>query len=280
MIPHVGIMQGRLSPPWRGRIQSFPAATWREEFARARTARLSHIEWIYERETQVDNPLATDAGIEEIRVLSQQHGVAVFSICADYFMTARLVSDDGSPRAREVWRLGWLLERAGRLGARYVVLPFVDGSSLRSAAQVAGLHAVLQDVLPAAERSNVELHLETDLESSRAETILRRASHPLVRWTYDIGNSASLGRDPDEEISRLGRWLGSVHVKDRLPGGETVPLGTGAADFRSCFRLIRAAGFHGRFTLQAAREDGMSEVDLAIRNRRFVEQHVAAAPGN
>ena len=64
-------------------------------------------------------------------------------------------------------------------------------------------------------------------------------------------------------------------LKDRMLGGGTVPLGTGSADFPTCFRLIHAAGFRGSFILQTARQEGLSEVELAIRNRQFVEEHLA-----
>jgi L-ribulose-5-phosphate 3-epimerase len=51
----IGIMQGRLSPPVGGRIQSFPVDCWREEFFRAREAGLNCIEWVYEFETEARN---------------------------------------------------------------------------------------------------------------------------------------------------------------------------------------------------------------------------------
>ncbi len=48
-MPHTyGVMQGRLSPPEDGRFQSFPRAGWRNEFANARAAGFSYIEWIHD----------------------------------------------------------------------------------------------------------------------------------------------------------------------------------------------------------------------------------------
>lgn len=270
-------MQGRLSPPAGGQIQSFPVETWRDEFARAREAGLDRIEWIYETGTDGVNPLGTDAGIAEMQRLAASSGVGVWSVCADYYMAERLVAPDGVPVERNVQRLEWLLDRAGRLGARYIVLPFVDSSSLKSSVEILGLRQVLHLVTPFAEQAGVELHLETDLPPRDLEALLKEISHPLVRANYDIGNSASLGHNPTEELTLLGPWLGSVHVKDRVLGGSTVPLGTGAADFPTCFHLICAAGFRGPYMLQTAREEGPSEVELAIRNRRFVEKHIAAA---
>lgn len=272
----IGIMQGRLSPPIGGRIQAFPAGTWREEFVRAKEARLDCIEWIYEAGTEMVNPIQTAEGIGEILSLSEASGIEVRSICADYYMSERLVLR-GRAQDKVVEHLVWLLERAGVLGVRYVVLPFVDSSSLKSRQEIDGLLSVLRSVIPAAERARVEIHLETDLLPGDLVAILQSVDHPLVRANYDIGNSASLGHNPVEELTLLGRWLGSVHVKDRVIGGGTVPLGTGAADLPACFRLICASGFKGPFILQTARQPGLSETELAIRNRQFVEKQVAAA---
>ena len=276
----IGIMQGRLSPPVGGRIQSFPVDSWREEFPRAREAGLACIEWVYEFDTEADNPLATEAGLGEIRNLEQKTGVAVWSICADFYMRERLVGDDGAPRVPVVEHLHRLLQRASGLGIRYMVLPFVDESSLRTEAELAGLCQVLAGLLPRAQQAGVELHLETDLKPAPLAQLLQKVSHPMLRANYDIGNSASLGHDPVEELTLLGPWLGSVHVKDRLLGGGTVPLGTGAADFTACFRLFQQANYRGPFILQAARQEGMSETELAVRHRRFVEHQVAAAMAN
>jgi L-ribulose-5-phosphate 3-epimerase len=44
-----------------------------------------------------------------------------------------------------------------------------------------------------------------------------------------------------------------VHVKDRLRGGTTVPLGTGAAEIAKAIRLIENSGYSGQYVLQTAR---------------------------
>ena len=273
----IGIMQGRLSPPVDGRIQSFPVITWRQEFDLARDAGLACIEWIYEEETEASNPLATDEGLAAITAGVKTTGVAVRSICADYYMSRRLVGTDGSIQNQALGHLTWLIQRANLLAARYMVLPFVDSSSVRSPEGISGLLSALKSVIPFAEQANLELHLETDLPPGEFVRVLQSVNHRLVRANYDIGNSASLGYDPLEELTLLGPWLGSVHVKDRLRGSHTVRLGTGSADFDVCFRMIRAADFHGTFILQAAREEGLSEVELAKRNRGFIERHWLAA---
>jgi len=271
MIP-IGIMQGRLLPRFEGRFQAFPADGWEGEFYLAREAGLQCIEWIYETHHESENPLGSAAGIRAIRDVSAETGVQVQSICADYYMQATLLDGEGVPQAPMIEHLEWLIHRAGELDVRYIVLPFVDASALRSAPAIEGALKVLRRLGPVARTKRLELHIETDLRASELAALLDHAGNSCVRANYDIGNSASLGHPAASELPTLGERIGSVHVKDRVLGGGTVPLGTGAADFSACFRLIPSHGFQGPYVLQAAREDGVSEVELAIRNRKFVEE--------
>ena len=268
---HVGIMQGRLLPPFKGRFQTFPAEGWQLEFPLARQAGLHCIEWIFEEPGQEQNPLATDSGITEMKKLSLEHGVLVRSVCADYYMTQRLISSDGDLNEKVVDHFLCLAEQIKKLDVCYAVLPFVDSSSLTSKAERNGLLVFLEKIIPTLERINLEVHLETDFPPKVFSEIINRVNHPLVRVNFDIGNSASLGFDPSEELELLAPRLGSVHVKDRMLGGSTVPLGTGNADFLTCFKLILESGFDRWFILQATRSDDISEVQLAEQNRRFVE---------
>lgn len=265
----IGIMQGRLSPPVGGRIQAFPADSWRQEFALAREAGLDCIEWIYELDNEPRNPLATREGVEEILAVAAAEGVEARSVCADYYMAVRLV-EGSAVDGEAVEHLLRLLDRVALLGARYVVLPFVDESRLRSDEEVSALGRLLARVGPAAQEAGVELHLETDLPVETLVAVLERAGEP-VRANYDTGNAASLGRRPEDELPQLSAVLGSVHVKDRVLGGTTVPLGTGDADLPGALRLTEAAGFPGPYILQAAREDG-SEAELARRNGELLRR--------
>lgn len=277
--PAIAIMQGRLLPPYEGRFQAFPATRWREELPLARAAGLDGIEWIYEKPGEALNPIADDAGQTELRALCDANGVFVRSICADYYMTERLLDDDAQPVEANLRHLDWLIGRAGRFGIAYIILPFVDASSLRAPAAVAALPGILRRLLPAARAAGVELHLETDLPPAVFANLLAAVNDPLVKANFDIGNSAALGYDPTEELTALAPWLGSVHVKDRALGGGTVPLGTGNADLPTCFRLIRQAGFKRWFVLQVARAaPGGADIDetaLARINRAFVQKQWA-----
>jgi L-ribulose-5-phosphate 3-epimerase len=265
-------MQGRLVPPEEGRFQSFPAQRWREEFPRARAAGLYCIEWIFDKPYEARNPIADDAGLAEMQALIAESGVKVRSICADYYMECRLVTPDGNPDRGAQEHLLWLIERASRLGVTYIVLPFVDSSSLGTPEQRGALGAALAPALPRAREHNIELHLETDLGPQDLAALLRTVDHPVVKANYDIGNSASLGYDPMTELSAIGGRLGSVHVKDRMRGGGTVGLGKGSADLLGALRKIREIGFDRWLVLQVAREEEIDHVALARRNRETVER--------
>jgi hexulose-6-phosphate isomerase len=274
----IGIIQGRLSPPLHGKIQAFPAGTWKEEFPRAQAAGLGCIEWIFEKGTEAENPLGTREGIRSIRDIVRATGVQVTSICADHYMEEPLIGMEGDVRNPAWEHLRWLIGRAGKLDAHHIVLPFVDSSSLLTRPNgVETLIHALEWILPAAEENRVEIHLETDLPPREQDRVLSGISHPLVRSNYDTGNAAALGHDPAEELAIIGPWLGSVHIKDRVRGGGSVPLGRGSADFLATFSLFMALGYRGTYILQTARETGLDEVELAIRNRQFVQDQLLRA---
>lgn len=280
MHPHhrnpVGIMQGRLSPPRFDRVQAFPGKAWRDEFSRAHHAGLDCIEWVLEADTLHENPIRTRSGITEIKKVVRATGVDVWSVCADYFMARPLIRTDGSVDPESIPYLGRFLDLASSLNIRYMVLPFVEASSLQAGERMNGVESLVGKVAKKIEDCRIELHFETDLPPRQLRSVLGRIDHPLVLANYDIGNSASLGYDPDQELSCFGEYLGSVHVKDRMLHGSSVPLGSGNADFATCFTWFRALRYTGPFILQAARSEGMTEEELAKRNRSFVEQYLLA----
>ena len=271
----IAIMQGRLLPPSEGRLQAFPALLWRDEFDSLKKAGIACIEWIFEKPNEHVNPLGCDDGIKSLHQIIKKSGVGVRSVCADYYMEEPLIDVDGNVRCEAVNHLRWLMNQAAKLSVIYIVLPFVDSSSLNTSAQKNSLVSLMQSLGPKAAEMDLELHLEADINPTTFSHILRSINHPSIQVNFDIGNSAALGYDPKEELTALAPFLGSVHVKDRLFCGNTVPLGYGHADFSTCFKLIRKAGFKRQFVLQVARGKDGHEIELAIHNRKFVEQQLS-----
>jgi L-ribulose-5-phosphate 3-epimerase len=149
-----------------------------------------------------------------------------------------------------------------------VVLPFVDASRIEHPEPVI---TMLREAMP---ESKVEIHLETSLDPAAFAALLEALPHPLLKVNYDSGNSASLGYSPEEEFAAYGQRIGSVHIKDRVRGGGTVPLGTGDADFPAFFAAVRRINFQGDFVLQVARETTGDEVALARRNLTWLKDRL------
>lgn len=261
-----GIMQGRLLPAEPERFQAFPRDRWQQEFALAHAAGLQSIEWIYDVYGADVNPIATDEGIAGMKRLAAENNIRVVSLCADYFMDIP---------ALDPVKLIWLLERCRLAGISRLVLPFVDASRIESDAHAQRVVAMLREVLPQAVRLDVEIHLETSLEPGAFGALLDVLPDAFLRVNYDSGNSASLGYAPAEEFAAYGERIGSVHIKDRVLNGGTVPLGTGAADFHSLFNELKKAGYRGDFILQVAREDPGDELALAQRNLSWLQSRIA-----
>jgi L-ribulose-5-phosphate 3-epimerase len=272
----VGIMQGRLVPPTDNRIQCFPRQNWADEFELGAKAGINCIEWIYDLFGADVNPIASDAGISQMKALIQKTGVQVLSICADYFMDRPLVRASAGEMAERLAIFDWLLGRGAMLGINRMVVPFVDASRIDTDAEFEGVVETLQRILAMAERTGVEIHLETSLPPARFASLLERLPHPLLKANYDSGNSSSLGYKPREEFAAYGKRVGSVHIKDRVLGGSTVPPGTGDADFPALAGSLKSVSYAGDFILQVARGIPGDEVNWIRQNREFVLKNFVA----
>lgn len=141
-------------------------------------------------------------------------------------------------------------QAARAAGVTRVVLPFVDNSEIRTAAEQDELVEMLEHVIPCADRCQIELHLEMSLPPRMFSSFLDRVPLDAVKVTYDSGNSASLGYHPADEFAAYGDRIGSVHVKDRVLGGTTVPLGTDDADLPALFDCLNASAYGGDLVLR------------------------------
>ena len=273
----LGVMQGRLLPPYDGHFQSFPLSRWREEFPLAQRAGLDAIEWIYDSVSESGNPLCTDAGLAEMTQLSEKHGIAVVSVCADYFMEYPFLRISPAELEVQIGKLLWLLERCEQAGIGRMVLPFVDNSRIENEAEEAQLVQTLNRVLIAAEKTGVELHLETSLGPAGFASLLAKLPHPFLKVNYDSGNSASLGYKAEDEIAAYGERIGSVHIKDRARGGGTVPLGSGNANIPILLSELFRIAYKGDFVMQIARHEPEMELDWIAKNREFIMSQLQAA---
>lgn len=270
-------MQGRLVPSEDHRIQSFPARRWRDEFPRAAGLGVAAIEWIYERFGAEANPIRAPESWAEVRALVAQWRVAVPSVCADILMDEPVVRVPVPAAEHAGEHVVWLMDRAVEAGVERLVLPFVGGNALETAEEMWEAASYITAWAAAAEARGLELHLETSLGPKDQAALLSRVPSRAVKVTYDIGNSVILGYDVREELAAYGDRVGSVHVKDALHGGTTVPLGAGHADLTYCFDRLAQLRYAGPYILQAARVSGEDDAVTVAGYVSFVRQRLAAA---
>ena len=256
----IGIMQGRLSPRIDGKIQAYPASTWQKEFEIAQEIGYAAIEWIVEKSVET-NALMTDSGKAEIKKVIASTGVRIDYVCADIFMQQPLVRMTAETKSQNKDYLLQILKNAKEVGAIGVEIPFVDNSSIKNDKEKREFIDAMQDTFKLAKDLDIKISLETDLSPIAFKELLELIDLDFVQANYDIGNSASLGFDPKEELEAYGKKILNVHVKDRKLGGTTVPLGTGSADIQGVFQKLNEIGYAGGITMQAAR--GENDIDIA-----------------
>jgi hexulose-6-phosphate isomerase len=263
----IGIMQGRLSPRIDGKIQAYPANTWQKEFEIAQEIGYAAIEWIVEKPVEI-NALMTDSGKAEIKKVIASTGVRIDYVCADIFMQQPLVRMTKDTKSQNKEYLVTILNNAKEVGAIGVEIPFVDNSSIKNDKEIEEFIESMQEAFKLAKELDMKISLETDLPPLKFKELLEQIGLEFVQANYDIGNSASLGFDPEEELEAYGTRILNVHVKDRKLGGTTVPLGTGDANINLVLQKIQEFDYKGGLTMQAAR--GENDVETAKDQLNYV----------
>ena len=251
----IGVMQGRLVPKYQGRYQAFPVGMWQDEFKVAKECGLDLIEFILDFNDAEENPLLKEGGVDEIKSIINKTGVSVQTICADYFMEAPLHSSNNVTAQESRKVILRLLDVAKSLGVTDIVVPCVDQSSLDGQEAADRFVENLTPVVRIAEKYDINLSLETDLAPQPFVELLDRFNSSRVTVNYDIGNSAALGFDSDEELATYGDRITDIHIKDRMLAGGPVTLGGGNADFAKFFSKLEELDYQGPFIMQAYRDN-------------------------
>lgn len=271
----IGVIQGRLSARPPGKLQEFPWQSYQQEFPKAARLGFHSIEWIFEAARYAENPLWTEQGRDEIATLVAESGVRVQSVCADYFMVHKLAGETDAALANNRDVLAELIVATHAVGADRILIPLLESSAVDTPELKREVVASLRAVAPLAERYGVTLGLETELPGPVYAQLVRSVGSSHVRAYYDTGNSTAQGADIAEDVAPLLPVLHAVHVKDRVVGGSSRPLGSGDCNFPGFFRALLRAGFHGDFVLQHFFEH---EPELeAERSLSFVQGLLASA---
>jgi hexulose-6-phosphate isomerase len=266
----IGFMQGRFSDVVDGKIQVFPWQHWREEFALAHRCGFSLMEWTLDQERLHENPLMTATGRREVKKLMMEHGITIPSLTGDCFMQAPFYKALGRQQNQLHKDMDEIIRACAALDIKTILMPLVDGGRLENDLQEEELLSGLTNALPVLEETGVVISFESDFPPERLARFIDRFDSRHFGITYDIGNSASLGYRPEEEIRAYGSRIVNVHVKDRILGGTTVPLGKGDADLQGALRALHNCGYSGNYILQTARAADRDHVGVLCHYRDMV----------
>jgi len=266
----IGIMQGRLSPRVRG---AFPWNSWEQEFFQAKEIGLDLIDWVVEADRLHENPLLTEQGAKAIKAVIAKSGVGIGAVCAHYFVDCPPFRCSRSELKERLEVLELLINRLNHFDIPYLEIPFLDNSAIKDKTE---LEQIIQDIKPRLKKAyqlGVTLAFETSLPVETFSAFLSALNHPAARANYDTGNRASLGYHPKEEMEAYGELVVTVHVKDRVLNGGTVPLGQGNTDFATCFSMLKVKKYAGPLFLEVARAG--DEIEWARKNMAFVKKSLS-----
>jgi len=252
----IGFMQGRLSPLIDGKIQAFPWDHWRQEFSISSGLDIRLMEWTLDQDRLYENPLMTQEGRSEIHALCDCYGIKIPSLTGDCFMQAPFWKASGAARRELEKDFLAIAKSCHVVGITILIVPLVDNGRLESIFQENELIMFLELHEKFFLLHKIKIVFESDYSPIELARFIKRLNPAIFGINYDIGNSAALGFDPKEELAKYGERVINVHIKDRMLGGTTVPLGLGNANFEVVFSELSRLNYPGNFILQTARDIG------------------------
>lgn len=267
----IGFMQGRLSEVIDGKIQAFPWESWKSEFKVASELNLEVLEWTLDFHRLYENPLMSVSGRKEITGLMKTFGVGVNSLTGDCFMQAPFWKSSDKVCTGLKRDFLNICESCSDLGIRLIVVPLVDNGSIENAQQEQCLVNFILEIQDFLSSKELFICFETDYNPCEVNRFLGFLPASVVGINYDIGNSASLGYNPEEEFLNYGHRIYNVHVKDRKYKGGTVPLFEGAGDFAMIFKLLADFNYVGDYILQTARALDGDHAGLLYKYKKDIE---------
>ena len=267
----VGYMQGRLSDVVDGKIQSFPINTWEQEIVLGSNNQLNLIEWTLDHDGLSKNPLLTGSGQKKIKKILNTHGCKVSSVTADCFMQFPFWKLEKKFEEKFTKNFFSVLSACKKMDIKILVLPCVDNSSIDDSYEENRFIDYFHEKKDLLTSFKVDIAIESNFSPKKLKNFIQKLPKNSFYINDDIGNSASLGFNPEEEITEYSSLIKNVHVKDRVLNGTTVPLGEGNADFNSVIKCLAEANYRGNFILQTARDSKSQHLQALLKYKKFIE---------
>ncbi len=268
--PKFLLVQGRTLPQIDEYLQSFPS-NWMDEFPLIEQLGFNGIEWIYDKKSEDSNPILNSNEYSKIQSLSKKYNVSLENIVFDWFIAHPLLKKDSISLQTKINKLTDLLDYSVKIGFKRIIFPLLEGNAIHDSNEMElFLKIFSDDVLSTLNLNKLEIHFETSMSPNDEFNFISKLNNPQTKICFDMGNSASLGFDCTEVLNKIHPFLGSVHIKDRLKNGGTVPLGDGSVDFLTIFSILNKIKFSGPISFQAYRDKNSNNIELLKRYLMFI----------
>ena len=189
-------------------------------------------------------------------------------------MQAPFWKTSGNEQGQLLDKLDLVIRSCAELGVKYIVIPLVDNGQLETKEQTLDLHKLLMKRTDKMRSNGVQIAFESNFSPEKLRDFIADYPTDCFGINYDIGNSASLGFDPEKEMHAYASRIINVHVKDRPLGGASVDLGTGAAKMREVLIGLKDVQYQGNFILQTARAADGLHMQTLVRNLAWTSEQL------
>lgn len=256
-------MQGRLSKSLSGRVQEFPSGTWESEFMLANKIGLKAIEWTVDHVNYRSNPIFDENLAPKIIEVAERSEVSIPSITLDCFVVAPIHSVNEITGLRSDFEdLVWVANNICIKGLNTLVLPIVAEAGDFDKVKLKNLIDALTKTGEKIAGLGKTIAIECEFEIPLMTELLDALDPKVFGINFDMGNSAAMGHSAKEEIATCGKRIFNVHIKDRILGGKTVPLGQGSVNFEEVSKSLQDIGYVGNMIMQAARDFNRPEAQV------------------
>lgn len=266
----IGFMQGRLvASEKKNKIQYFPEKNWKLEIFKARKNNIKLMEWTINIENIKHNPLIIENIFNsEINFLKKSK-IQIESVTCDFFMQKPFFKKKYFKDKKKITKyLNILIKHSEILGIKYIVIPLVDNSSIKSKNEekiVINYFSKIQSRL-----KKLNILFESDYKPIRLHNFIKKFDKEFFGINYDTGNSAALGYDIEEEY-RYFKYVKNIHIKDRRLKSSSVRLGDGDVNFKAFFKYLKKSKYKGNLILQTARVKSNQHLNEIKKNIKFVQ---------
>ena len=269
------VVQGRTLPQTEDSMQYFPLL-WQDEFPLINKLGFYGIEWIFDKKSEINNPIITKTGRKNMKKLSQLHNVHLENIVFDSFLSYPFLQNNEQLQEKNVEKFLNLMQNCSDTGFRRIIFPLLDKNKINSDKELTNLIKIFdKKIIDQLDSFNIEIHFETSLSPVKEKRIIESLNHEKLKICFDMGNSASEGLDPAQVISILDNNLGSVHIKDRKLGGSSAPLGQGDVKFLRVFQYLKLISFNGPITFQIYRNKDSNEISILKDSLTFIKEIIS-----